>query len=152
MGECGCAFEVLRCNAHRDDMVIVLEPQEAASLDEALAYAMHHAPAGDRAAHTGNWDSIRRDIGRGGVPKEYDLDVAGVAEWLADDPGRTDELVHRLALGGWDEWDCDIVTLLDNFGPQEWAIALRAGSRVRFANPSDDHGEDPCTQSTSDGS
>lgn len=56
------------------------------------------------------------------------MDSVDVLFAMGDSPQLTQEILVGLAEGTFDEWDCDLGTALDTFGPYEFAIAARSGA------------------------
>lgn len=57
-----------------------------------------------------------------------DMDSVDVLFAMGNNPQLTQEILVGLAEGTFDEWDCDLGTALDEFGPHEFAIAARSGA------------------------
>lgn len=57
-----------------------------------------------------------------------EMDSVDVLFAMGKNPQLTQEILVGLAEGTFDEWDCDLATALDTFGPYEFAIAARSGA------------------------
>jgi hypothetical protein len=57
-----------------------------------------------------------------------DIDSVSVLFAMGDDKQLTHEIISGLAEGTFDEWDCDLCTALEEFGPLELSRAAHAGA------------------------
>lgn len=131
MGDCGCALDLRRCNDHKDDVVVVLTPEMAEFARMAVADAQVHSMQ-----QRYNKKALLSYIQLGGE-REQDWTVPEVMRWLAEDPQRVADFFNRLGAGMWDEWDCGTERALEIFGEQEFAIALKSGASIVYANQED---------------